>query len=41
MDTDDENQEEGLKNETLPGCVKSQYALQFRLDTDIANANFA
>lgn len=32
--------DELFRNETLPGTVKSQYALKFRLDTDKANANF-
>ena len=29
-----------LANEQLPGSCKSQYALQFRLDSDKSNANF-
>jgi len=39
IDSDGED-EELFRNETLPGSVKSQYALKFRLDTDKANANF-
>ena len=37
---DDSELQATLKNEELPGTVKSQYALKFRLITDKDNANF-
>ena len=37
---DEEELKDVLQNEQLPGSCKSQYALQFRLDSDKANANF-
>lgn len=40
MDTHEQRDEE-LQTETLPGSCKSLYALQFRMKTDTANANFA
>lgn len=42
IELDDHNQRgEELLNETLPGSCKSLYAMQFRMQTDKANANFA
>jgi hypothetical protein len=31
---DEEDRQEAIKNETLPGSCKSKYALQFRFQTD-------
>ncbi len=40
-ESDDEHKLEVLENETLPGTCKSSYALQFRMQTEADNANFA
>ena len=40
-DAEDEDElKDVLENEQLPGSCKSQFALQFRLESDKANANF-
>ena len=40
-ESDDEHKLEVLENESLPGTCKSSYALQFRMQTEADNANFA
>ena len=40
VDHDEEDIKKTLKDETLPGTCKSKFALNFRLQTDQANANF-
>ena len=39
--SDDEEKHEVLQSEALPGTCKSSYALQFRMQTEADNANFA